>query len=132
MAAKTPPCPKCPEITTARYWQFIRSGLRQGAKYWPPKREAMTDACRVVETGGVYQSGAKKGQVRIAKRWACAHCDALFAATGVEVDHLVPAGSLRSDEDLVPFVNRLFCAKDGLQVLCKSCHKTKTQLEKKN
>jgi 5-methylcytosine-specific restriction endonuclease McrA len=130
MAKKTPPCPVCPSITTARYWQFIRSGLRQGAKYWPPKRETMEAACTVVETGGEFKSGSKEGQPRTAKRWTCASCDQLFPATGVQVDHIIPAGSLKSPEDLVPFVAGLFCARENLQVLCKDCHHTKTQLEK--
>jgi hypothetical protein len=33
--------------------------------------------------------------------------------------------------DLPSFVERMFCEVDGLQVLCKSCHKDKTAAERK-
>lgn len=48
----------------------------------------------------------------------------------VQVDHIIPAGSLQSTDDLKGFVERLFCSIDGLQVLCKPCHDDKTQKEK--
>ena len=48
----------------------------------------------------------------------------------ISVDHIIPAGSLRSAEDLKGFVERLFVEIDGLQCLCDDCHSVKTQNEK--
>lgn len=50
----------------------------------------------------------------------------------MEVDHIKPVvdpqeGFVSWDE----FINRLFCEKDNLQALCKTCHKIKTAKEKK-
>lgn len=46
----------------------------------------------------------------------------------VEVDHIVPCGTLKCVEDLPGFVTRLFCEADGFQVLCKAnCHSKKTR-----
>lgn len=49
----------------------------------------------------------------------------------VFVDHIIPVvdpvtGFLSWDE----VVERMFCEKDGLQVLCKACHDKKTQDER--
>jgi hypothetical protein len=48
------------------------------------------------------------------------------------VDHVIPAGSLRSWDDLPIFAERLFCERevDGvkrLQRLCDKCHTKKTK-----
>jgi hypothetical protein len=48
----------------------------------------------------------------------------------VAVDHIVPAGQLRSFDDLPKFVEILFCEADNLQVLCHACHGRKTLNER--
>jgi hypothetical protein len=53
-----------------------------------------------------------------------------FQGKDVSVDHLIGAGSLKTFSDLAGFAERLFCEADGLQVLCKSCHQTKTNHER--
>lgn len=50
----------------------------------------------------------------------------------MEVDHIIPAGSLKSYEDLPGFVERMFVGEDKLQVVCKSCHKAKTNDERES
>lgn len=50
----------------------------------------------------------------------------------VQVDHIVPivapdVGWVNLDS----FAERLFCPTEGLQILCKPCHKLKTDSEKK-
>ena len=54
----------------------------------------------------------------------------LFTNKEVEVDHIVPAGSLKTFDDLPEFVERMFCEADGFQVLCKPCHQLKTNAER--
>jgi hypothetical protein len=53
-------------------------------------------------------------------------CKGWFPQKEVEVDHIVPVGSLLSFEDIGGFVERLLCELDGFVVLCKQCHKVKT------
>jgi len=48
----------------------------------------------------------------------------------VQVDHIIPAGTLRKYDDLPQFVKNMFCEADGLQVLCKPCHQLKTNAER--
>lgn len=99
--------------TEARFWGFIRSALRHAFTKWGPKHAAKKDAKVAYNT------------------YKCAACDDTFASKDVEVDHIVPAGSLKTYEDLPGFVERMFCEKQGFQVLCKDCHQLKTNNERK-
>lgn len=56
-------------------------------------------------------------------RYQCAHCKESFKSTEIEVDHLVPCGSLREFEDFSPFISKMFQEDISLlQILCKGCH----------
>ncbi len=64
--------------------------------------------------------------------YKCAHCGGWFPEKEIAVDHIVPAGSLKSFEDVGPFAQRLlFCGPEGLQILCDKDHNDKTQAERK-
>lgn len=54
----------------------------------------------------------------------------MFMQKQTQVDHIKECGSLRAYSDLPGFVERLFCEKDGLQIVCKPCHKEKTNLQR--
>lgn len=60
----------------------------------------------------------------------CTECEKWHKAKDVSVDHITPAGSLGSFQDVAGFVERLFVGEDGLQVLCMTCHKAKTKKER--
>ena len=64
------------------------------------------------------------------KEFLCAICDKWHKRSNVEVDHMVPAGSLTEFNHLPGFVERLFTSVDKLRVLCKECHKEVTAEEK--
>lgn len=104
--------------TESRYFGFIRSALRNAFSKYPPKYAALKDARVSVDWG------------RTKVAYVCAVCEETYKATEVQVDHIVPAGSLKTYKDLPSFVERMFCEKNGLQVLCKECHKKKTQEER--
>jgi 5-methylcytosine-specific restriction endonuclease McrA len=57
-------------------------------------------------------------------------CKNWFIEKKINVDHVVPAGSLNSSKDLPGFVDRLFCEVENLQVLCEKCHDKKTKADK--
>jgi 5-methylcytosine-specific restriction endonuclease McrA len=63
--------------------------------------------------------------------YKCAECKQLFVVTDVQVDHINPVvdpkkGFTTWDN----FIDRMFCEMKNLQVLCKPCHKIKTDQEK--
>lgn len=107
--------------TEARFNSFVTSILRSGSRRWPPKYECLNQA----------KVGKKlnKSSGRLAEHYTCANCQNEFPATQVQVDHIIPIGYDKSWDE---WINGLYCEKENLQVLCKPCHKIKTQLEKNN
>jgi len=107
--------------TEARYTQFVRSALRAAFRKWPPKFEQLKAAAterRINPLSG-----------KLAMHYICASCTKEFPMKGVQVDHIkpvVPKNFTNWDD----FIERLYCEKRGLQVLCKGCHKEKSGKER--
>ena len=116
MGKKTPPYPEYPAWTTARFWSFLRSTLRKAFTRWPPKYEVLAEAKR---------NKPKNKQGRHKYEYQCAKCKKWYVQSQVEVDHIIPCGSLKDYCDLPGFVERMFTGIENLQVLCKPCHRKK-------
>jgi 5-methylcytosine-specific restriction endonuclease McrA len=107
-------------MSESAFWSFIRSGLRQKSRFWKPITQCKMAARR-----------AYKGPLKRQKfEYQCNVCKDWFPDKKINVDHINPAGSLRSAQDLPGFVERLFCEIDNLQCICEKCHNVKTQKEK--
>src|SRR6056297_3398606 len=108
-------------MTESAYWGMVRSGLRRTFRFWKPMLEAKNKAKRKYK-------GKNKRQ-----KWEyqCNKCKKWFKGVEVQIDHISPVGSLTCKEDLASFIERLTPEK-GFQVLCKECHKIKTNKERKN
>lgn len=109
--------------TRARFNSFVKSVLRSASRRWEPKYACLNDAFVAK------QINKKSG--RIAKHYSCNSCKEAFPSADVQVDHISPiidpqTGFTTWDE----VINNLFCERDNLQVLCTSCHNTKTAEEK--
>jgi len=123
-ASKKPRVPKVRNagtMTESAFWSFIRSALRQKSRWWKPITLCKTKARRA------YKGPNKRQKFE----YKCNNCGGWFQEKKINVDHIIPAGSLNCSADLPGFVERLFCEVDNLQVLCTSCHDEKTKLEKK-
>lgn len=109
-------------MSKAAFWSMIKSALRQKSRWWVPIGECKKAAKRPYK-------GTNKRQ-----KWEfqCNKCKEWFSDKQVNVDHIIPVGSLNCKEDLPNFVERLFCEIDSLQVLCEDCHTTKTKEDIKN
>lgn len=110
--------------TEARFRSFVVSALRAASRRWPVKYAVLKDAC----VGRKVNSATRK----MALHYRCAKCEDSFPATSIAVDHIKPVvdpkkGFVNWDT----FIERLFCEDKGLQCLCKECHSTKTQAERK-
>jgi 5-methylcytosine-specific restriction endonuclease McrA len=109
-------------MTEAAFWSFIRSALRQKSRWWKPIQMVKLKARRKY-------SGPNKRQKY---EYKCNKCKKWFPDKQINVDHICPAGSLNSAQDLPQFVERLFSEEDNLQVLCSTCHDKKTLKELNN
>jgi len=107
-------------MTESAFWSFIRSALRQKSRWWKPITQCKMKARRT------YKGPNKRQKFE----YQCKECNNWFPDKKINVDHIVPAGTLRCANDLPGFVDRLFCEIDNLQVLCSTCHDKKTKLEK--
>jgi hypothetical protein len=106
---------KKPDIFT-----WLRSGLRKLSQRHAPIYEAKAAAKRP------YTGDNPRQRVC----FECAECKALVANSECAVDHIEEAGQLTCWDDLGEFARKLFCDKEGLQVLCHNCHDIKTYMAK--
>lgn len=112
------------EWTEARYRAFVISALRAYMKRFPPKWKALKAA--------MVGKKVNKHSGRMAEHYLCASCGDFFIARDVQVDHIDPVISPSDGfQDWWTFISRLYCEADNLQVLCKPCHKDKTNKERK-
>jgi 5-methylcytosine-specific restriction endonuclease McrA len=119
---KSAPKIRCAEtMSESAFWSFIRSALRQKSRWWKPISIAKQKAKRE------YKGPNKRQKFE----YQCNSCKGWYQEKLVNVDHIVPAGSLNCAEDLPGFVERLFCEEKHLQVLCTICHNKKSIKDKK-
>lgn len=95
--------------TEARYRQFIQTALRRASLRWGPRNEVKRDA--KVERG-IY---------------ICASCKKRTRNKDIQIDHIIPVVDPEVGfQDWNTYISRMFCEKDNLQAICKTCHKKKT------
>ena len=108
--------------TIARRSSFIKSLLRSGTRRWPPIADCKRQAN--VRRGFYLCAGCKEevpASVKINNK----------RVSNAIVDHIKPIidpkrGFTTWDE----VIERMFCEKDNLQVLCHACHNLKTAQER--
>lgn len=121
----------------AKFYGQFRSAIRLIFKYSDVKKQALRNAsmsahtslcdeCKRVVPKAVpkvnrlgqpvcHLKGKQKGKQK--------------RAHNIEVDHIDPAGSLSCFDDISGFTERMFCGLEGLRVVCKECHQSKTNDE---
>ena len=106
----------------------VRSAIRRIFSRSPHIIEKLNKARR--ERPWYKQDGTMAKKPRV--EFLCSSCDEWFMKKDIQVDHEIPViDPVRGFEDWNTFVDRLFCDPDNLNVLCKTCHKVKTDAEKK-
>lgn len=119
----------------------IRGALRRAFSRSPVVQEVKKAVRKEEKQYNKDGSLAKKPAVR----FQCAACKKWFMGKDVAVDHVSPVISTdEAKESWDQFIEKLFCAKENLQVLCSfklkdkdkhggqpSCHHVKTQTERK-
>lgn len=107
-------------MSKAAFFSMIRSALRQSSRWWKPITLCKQQAKRP------YKGKNKRQKFE----YLCANCKNYFPDKEVNVDHIIPVGTLTCYGDLPGFVQRLFVEVEGLQTLCKKCHDAKTKKER--
>ena len=101
----------------------IKGALRQVAKFAPEVKEALNNAIHPTIKGP--RGGAM---------FKCAKCKKSFDRKEVQVDHVEPVIPIEKrtvDLDWNEIISRMFCSAENYQVLCKPCHKEKSDEERK-
>ena len=122
------PKPKIPkpynggEWTESRTRSFVMSALRRAR--WPAKYKATAKA--------YVKSGVNPATGRMCKLHKCSQCSNLVPQNQTAVDHIDPVVPIKGFKEKGwlgynwdELLRRLYCEIDGLQVLCKPCHKLK-------
>lgn len=111
-----------PTWTEGRRRAFITNALRAATRKWPPKYETLNDA----KTEKKINPKTK----RLGQHYLCNACGSDFPSRDVQVDHIEPVVDPSTGfQSWDIFIDRLFCDRDNLQVLCTACHKLKTSEE---
>jgi hypothetical protein len=106
--------------TQAKHMGNIRGVLRRMTRFWKPKKMALEAVSKRTIVNGVK-----------ATRYMCKHCTQWFSLKSVEVNHIIPAGTLKSYTDLPAFCEKLFVEDINLlEVLCKECHARVTKKQR--
>lgn len=108
-------------MTSSAFFSFLRSALRAKSRFWLPVQECKKRNRRINQSSNR----------RLKFEYQCNQCKNWFPEKEVKCDHIIPAGSLNSFEDLPEFCRRLFCEVEGLQLLCDVDHDAKTLIERK-
>lgn len=117
MAKIKVPKPRCSgTLTESGFFGWIRSGLRRMSIKWRPKNDYLKSIRRPY-------NGKDK---RTKWEYPCEQCGKWFIRAHTEIDHRIPCGSLTCFDDIGGFVERLFVEKDGWRLLCKPCHRERT------
>jgi 5-methylcytosine-specific restriction endonuclease McrA len=105
----------------------IRSALRRTFSRSPVVREVMMAVRR--ERPWHKKDGSEASKPRV--EYLCSECNTWHMGKDIQVDHKDPVVDPDTGFcDWNTFIDRLFCDKSNLAVLCKNCHSYKTNLEK--
>ena len=120
VTARGVPCTRNAQSwTEAEYWGRVRGALRQVFSRWKPAQAAF----KLAECGT--RINPKTGREK--KIYRCAICGEADYREAMQVDHIEPCGTLRSPEDIAPFLAKLTCEDTSrFQLLHKACHQAKT------
>lgn len=114
-----------PWKTESAWWGYLRGCLRKAWSRNPIKLNLIKKKRRQIPNPN------PKGKKEFVFGFDCDVCSGTFVLSEGEVDHIEPAGSLKSIEDIRGFVERLlFVTEDDLRLVCKGCHKAITYAEK--
>lgn len=115
------------------YDRVVEYVTKKGVKKkWVLKAAVFSGLRRMSYRTPMYAEAKRKARVSRGK-YRCTSCKKLFGPKEIQIDHIEPVISPETGfKTFDEYIDRLFCSKEGLQVLCKKkCHKEKTKAEVK-
>lgn len=61
--------------------------------------------------------------------YSCEECLEPKRRKQIEVDHIIPVVPVTGLDSIEGYITRLFCNRNGLRILCKGCHRSKSNKE---
>lgn len=119
--------PYSPWKSQSAFYTWIRGGLRLLWKRYPIKNRFKQSHLVSLTKSQIIQHGFHRSTKKAGK---CSMCEKLFPASRLEVDHIIPAGTLKSMDDFQEFVTKLLCDETNMRLVCKNCHGNITLAEK--
>lgn len=114
-------------ISKTWYHNYVIRYLRRIWGWAPERRKVLENAKVKTQTK---KCSCKARRCKHTK-YRCDVCRQVQIRKGVAVDHREPVVyPSQGFKDWNTYIARLFCKQGNLQVLCVTCHKTKTQKEK--
>lgn len=108
--------------TEAKFMSFIKNNLRSATRKWAPIQEVKKEAN---VSRGIYECAGCGKNVPLTVK------EGRKRRQNVFVDHIEPIVDPNVGfVDWDTYINRMFCEKDNLQVLCADCHDEKSMAER--
>ena len=111
----------------SQYLTWLRGQFRKIWMDFIPKNEFLSENCRPVNDHERSMYGLHP---RTKKAGKCTFCSQILGKSKLQVDHITPAGSMRTYAEAPSYLLRLLCSKDNMQLICKPCHEIKTYADK--
>lgn len=108
--------------TAAKKKSFIKNGLRQQSRKWAPIQTILSKAR--TRRGFYLCSGCGEEVPKTIQ-----DPDTRKRVNNVHVDHKDPVVPVTGWDSWDGVIERMFCEEEGLQVLCRTCHKEVTDEE---
>lgn len=117
--------PDSPWKTESSYYSWMRGGLRRVWNKMPTKLNLIKKHRKQIVNPN------PKGKKPTVWGGDCAMCGGEFVEKLLQVDHIVPAGSLRTHKDIQGFIERLLIVtEDDLRLVCVDCNNALSISEK--
>ena len=122
---KTPWGVGTPWKNDVAFYTFLRGCLRLSWKRHPTKLKVIKDSRKQIPNPN------PRGNKPTVFGFECPLCGGEFVLKDGQVDHIVPAGSLRCKEDIQGFIERLlWITEKDLRLVCKVCNNALSLSEK--
>ena len=111
----------------SQYLTWLRGQFRKIWMDYILKNEFLSDSCKPVSAEEKAMHGLHKRTKTAGK---CVFCHHMFGKSNLQVDHIIPVGSMKTYAEAPGYLLRLLCSKENMQLTCKPCHDIKTYADK--